>query len=264
MGAKVSLPNDTRTQLPPPLPRVQRWPSNTRSRRKLWGKRVIVNRVVVVVLGDVGRSPRMQYHAASLASHDVRVELVGYEGERCIGAVEDSPQITCHRFNPPFSGSRARQFKRCAYVPFAMAKALALMVRLLYVLIFRVPAPGAILVQNPPSLPSLACVYLACLVRGCPMVLDWHNLGFTMFGRGPLHPLVLLTRLAEGFFGRRASLNLTVSLAMRNWVRKRLEFECGLVNVCSNDNAFSGRVSLLPIKNNLTATMVHQTVLLVE
>ncbi|CAN0380130.1 unnamed protein product, partial [Hapterophycus canaliculatus] len=80
--------------------------------------------------------------------------------------------------------------------------------------------PTAILVQNPPSLPGLACVYLACLLRQCAMVLDWHNLGFTMFDRGPRHPLVWITRKAEAFFGRRAAINLTVSHAMRDWIKE--------------------------------------------
>ena len=37
--------------------------------------------VVVIVLGDVGRSPRMQYHAQSLVKHGHTVSLVGYNGE---------------------------------------------------------------------------------------------------------------------------------------------------------------------------------------
>ena len=32
----------------------------------------------VVVLGEVSRSPRMRYHARSLAEHGFRVNLVGY------------------------------------------------------------------------------------------------------------------------------------------------------------------------------------------
>src|SRR5688572_28972257 len=36
--------------------------------------------VQVLVLGDVGRSPRMQYHALSIAQHGGRVELIGYIG----------------------------------------------------------------------------------------------------------------------------------------------------------------------------------------
>lgn len=39
--------------------------------------------VQVVVLGDVGRSPRMQYHAVSLASKGARVDVVGFVGMYC-------------------------------------------------------------------------------------------------------------------------------------------------------------------------------------
>lgn len=34
----------------------------------------------IVVLGDIGRSPRMQYHAISIAKHGGKVYLVGYQG----------------------------------------------------------------------------------------------------------------------------------------------------------------------------------------
>jgi beta-1,4-mannosyltransferase len=40
-------------------------------------KRVTVQ---IVVLGDIGRSPRMQYHALSIAKHGGKVFLVGYQG----------------------------------------------------------------------------------------------------------------------------------------------------------------------------------------
>lgn len=36
--------------------------------------------VQVVVLGDVGRSPRMQYHALSIAKHGGTVDIIGYHG----------------------------------------------------------------------------------------------------------------------------------------------------------------------------------------
>lgn len=38
-------------------------------------------RVQVLVLGDIGRSPRMQYHALSIAKNGGFVDLVGYLGE---------------------------------------------------------------------------------------------------------------------------------------------------------------------------------------
>ena len=40
--------------------------------------------VAVIVLGDLGRSPRMQYHALSLLQDGHSVSLVGYEGEDLI------------------------------------------------------------------------------------------------------------------------------------------------------------------------------------
>lgn len=45
--------------------------------------------VQVVVLGDIGRSPRMQYHALSIAKHGGNVHLIGYQGE--------SPLLQFHR-----------------------------------------------------------------------------------------------------------------------------------------------------------------------
>jgi hypothetical protein len=36
--------------------------------------------IQVLVLGDIGRSPRMQYHALSIAKHGGRLQLIGYLG----------------------------------------------------------------------------------------------------------------------------------------------------------------------------------------
>lgn len=37
--------------------------------------------VQIVVLGDIGRSPRMQYHALSIAKQGGLVDLIGYHGK---------------------------------------------------------------------------------------------------------------------------------------------------------------------------------------
>ena len=36
--------------------------------------------VAVVVLGDIGRSPRMMYHAESFASHNFNTYVIAYKG----------------------------------------------------------------------------------------------------------------------------------------------------------------------------------------
>lgn len=46
-----------------------------------WREQSGEGHVQVVVLGDVGRSPRMQYHCLSLVRQDFTVDLVGYGGE---------------------------------------------------------------------------------------------------------------------------------------------------------------------------------------
>lgn len=37
--------------------------------------------VQILVLGDIGRSPRMQYHALSIAKNGGQVVIIGYRGE---------------------------------------------------------------------------------------------------------------------------------------------------------------------------------------
>lgn len=39
--------------------------------------------IQILVLGDIGRSPRMQYHAISVAKHGRKVDIVAYKGEFC-------------------------------------------------------------------------------------------------------------------------------------------------------------------------------------
>lgn len=48
---------------------------------KRWQRGRAARHVVVVVLGDVGRSPRMQYHALSLAKCGFSVTLLGFCSE---------------------------------------------------------------------------------------------------------------------------------------------------------------------------------------
>lgn len=56
----------------------------------LWGRRLrrrddgTHRRVCVLVLGDIGRSPRMRYHALSLSKHGYHVTFVGFLGKTAV------------------------------------------------------------------------------------------------------------------------------------------------------------------------------------
>lgn len=45
-----------------------------------WREQSGIGLIQVVVLGDAGRSPRMQYHCLSLVQLNYSVDLVGYGG----------------------------------------------------------------------------------------------------------------------------------------------------------------------------------------
>lgn len=53
-------------------------------------------RVCVLVLGDYGRSPRMQYHTLSLVRHGYQVDAVGYKGSSPHEAIRSNQNVDLH------------------------------------------------------------------------------------------------------------------------------------------------------------------------
>ena len=134
-------------------------------------------RVAVVVLGDVGRSPRMQYHCVSLDRSGARVWLVGTRGEACVPEVQRAAGITVrHLVADPFSG----RCPRALFLVYAPLKVLFQAAQLLGTLLFRIPHPDVVLLQIPPSVPTIGVVALAALIRPSRLVFDWHNFGYTI------------------------------------------------------------------------------------
>lgn len=105
-------------------------------------------------------------------------------------------------------------------VPFLVAgplKVLWQVASLLYVLSYATSPAAWLLVQNPPSIPTLAIAAVTCALRNTRLMIDWHNYGWTILAgtRGASHPFVRLSKYYETFFGRIApDANLTVTHAM--------------------------------------------------
>lgn len=74
------------------------------------------------------------------------------------------------------------------------------------------------LVQNPPSIPTLLLTILVCRIKGTKLVIDWHNFGYSILGLklGKGHPLVTISRFYEIVLGRFAQYHFTVTDAMRD------------------------------------------------
>ncbi|XP_025225196.1 chitobiosyldiphosphodolichol beta-mannosyltransferase isoform X2 [Theropithecus gelada] len=184
---------------------------------KRWRRRRAARHVVAVVLGDVGRSPRMQYHALSLAMHGFSVTLLGFCNSKPHDELLRNNRIQIVGLTELQSlavGPRVFQYG---------VKVVFQAMYLLWKLMWREPG-DYIFLQNPPGLPSIAvCWFVGCLC-GSKLIIDWHNYGYSIMGlvHGPSHPLVLLAKWYERFFGRLSHLNLCVTNAMRedlaeNW-----------------------------------------------
>ncbi|NWY73721.1 ALG1 mannosyltransferase, partial [Erithacus rubecula] len=188
----------------------------------LWRRRAGgAGRVCVAVLGDLGRSPRMQYHALALARHGREVALLGYLRDRPHRDVLHSENI---RLVPvaELRGLRVGP-KLFQYV----LKVLVQSVQLLYTLL-RIDQPSYILLQqNPPGLPSIAVAWVAGLWWGSKLIIDWHNYGYTIMSlsHGRSHPLVLIAKWYEKLFGRLSDYNLCVTDAMKKdlWVNFKIK-----------------------------------------
>jgi beta-1,4-mannosyltransferase len=178
-------------------------------------------RAAVVAVGDVGRSPRMLYHARALATHGVEVDLVGYEGAPLPRAVAQHPRIHVHRLPEPSLRRRAGR-SAALYALLALVDGIRASVTLIRAL-WRVPSPDVILAQNPPSFPTLGCVWLVARLRRARLVIDWHNLGYTLLALrlGRWNPGVRLVRWYERIFGRTADAHLCVSRGFARFLHDR-------------------------------------------
>jgi len=192
---------------------------------------------VVIVLGDVGRSPRMQYQTVSLLEEGHRVSLVGYEGEDLIpplSGVEE--RLNVIRFKIP-----SLKVLKSVLPLYFLWRVLSLCLYLLYALFVSVPSAGRnmkqvdlVLVQNPPALPLLAVSYFYCFLKKVQtgkkpaLVIDWHNLGFTML---PNSFLSKIARSYERMMAPKADAHLCVTRAMKSFVETQFAIPANSIHV---------------------------------
>ncbi|KAJ1939600.1 mannosyltransferase, partial [Kickxella alabastrina] len=101
-------------------------------------------RVAILVLGDIGRSPRMQYHALSLARAGHLVDFIGYDGATPMEDILTAPNITLRHIRvlpQPTSAPRA------VFYVYAPLKVVYQLWTLFWMLLFIISRPDVILVQ---------------------------------------------------------------------------------------------------------------------
>uniref|UniRef100_A0A672YKD2 ALG1 chitobiosyldiphosphodolichol beta-mannosyltransferase n=1 Tax=Sphaeramia orbicularis TaxID=375764 RepID=A0A672YKD2_9TELE len=173
-------------------------------------------RVCVLVLGDIGRSPRMQYHALSLSKHGYEVTFVGFVGE-----IKPHPDVLREEKIKILPIAEVRGVRVGPKILTYVTKVMTQCLQLLFVLL-RMELQSFILMQNPPGLPGIAVAWFVCVLRGSRFIIDWHNYGYTIMSLslGLKHPVVRLAKWYEHFFGPLATHNLCVTNAMKDDLQK--------------------------------------------
>ncbi|OHS94600.1 glycosyl transferase [Tritrichomonas foetus] len=169
---------------------------------------------VVVVLGDIGRSPRMQNHSVCLSKlPDANVHIVGYHESPLFKELQDAKNVHIYKIHPFFD------LPRYLFPIYAPLKIFWLMLQL-FTLFFRLPKFDLILAQNPPSMPTVPFCWLINLVKGKRFVIDWHNLGFSLLKvHKTSKTIVKIAQFFEFLFGRKATAHITVTKALQEYLR---------------------------------------------
>lgn len=172
-------------------------------------------RATVLVLGDLGRSPRILNQALALAEDAAEVSLAGYHETPVDAAVLRNPRIRVYRLR---SLRRAPDgAPRFWFLLVTALRSALLFFESLWLLLVRTPRADAVLVQNPPAVPTLLAGWMAARMRGSLFIVDWHNFGYTMLSPrlDPAHLVVQSARSWERWLGRKADAHFCVSSAMR-------------------------------------------------
>ncbi|OLY84517.1 Chitobiosyldiphosphodolichol beta-mannosyltransferase [Smittium mucronatum] len=211
--------------------------------------------VTIIVLGDIGMSPRMQFHAVSLAKNGFNVDIVAYKESETKSDLDEFPNI---QINPvPAFPELTNSGDMITYYLYAFMKVTYQIFYLLFILLFVIRKPGYIIVQvtphfhlsipdpffihyspnygnnlygNPPAIPTLIVARVICAVRRAKLIIDWHNYGFSILALrlGQDHILVKVATIYEKFFAKSAWKHICVTNAMaddlvKNWgIREKI------------------------------------------
>ncbi|KAL2042343.1 hypothetical protein N7G274_004832 [Stereocaulon virgatum] len=178
------------------------------------GRERSANRIQILVLGDVGRSPRMQYHALSLAEHGSQVDLIGYLESDIHPDILANPLIKVHALDPTREYLKTKDNR--LFLLYGPLKVLFQIWSLWIALGYRTRPARWMLVQNPPSIPTLLVAHTVCFLRHTHLIIDWHNFGYSILALklGKEHFLVQISKLYEWIFARSAYTHICVTNAM--------------------------------------------------
>eukprot|EP00963_Diacronema_lutheri_P014035 scaffold2858_cov659-Pavlova_lutheri.AAC.6 len=166
--------------------------------------------VAFVVMGDVGRSPRMIRHAQAAKECGCNAYVLGYEGTPA------PAEVTTITFRPASTSSRLPRTLATA------AKFLAMILSLARAL-WKMHKVDAIVLQAPPAFPAALVCWVYAKLRRARFVVDWHNYGDTILAMelGEHHAMVKIARAGDRVVAGLADASFCVSEALQLDLKRR-------------------------------------------
>lgn len=172
--------------------------------------------VAVVVMGDLGRSPRMLNHVEMILKHtNLDVDLVGNPGSQVRKEVGESPRVKITTLSSAFV-DKLKRLPKVLFLVYAAFRIAIETIQLGWTFgTMRKPKLALVQVrnrQNPPNMPVLAVLLFMAFLRQFPVCIDWHNYGFSILqvAHRPKWIVSMATHY-ERLMGCMADLHLCVS-----------------------------------------------------
>lgn len=180
----------------------------------------------ILVLGDLNRSPRMLNHCKAISqviSEIDEVSLIGFDGGELRSDISTDKKIKIY-FIPEKINNFLKKLPRILFILSALIRIILQIFFLFYILLFKIPRPNFLILQNPPGIPAIYICSIVCFIRRTTFIIDWHNYGYTILQvNGRNKYITYIAKIYEKLYGKCASLNFCVSEAMRKHLKDELK-----------------------------------------
>lgn len=167
----------------------------------------------------------MQYHCLSLANNNYHVTVIANSGDKSCDELESNPNIqqklmvSVPELTHPYIPSILNYLVKPIWQAILLAWYLSLTLFSL---------PHVVIVQNPPSIPTLPVLVFYSKITRSKLIIDWHNYGYSILALKlkPSHKLVKISKWLEFSCGQYADAGFCVSESMRKDLIENHKLKC--------------------------------------
>lgn len=175
--------------------------------------------LVIIVLGDLKRSPRMQLHARAAKGAFV-TQLFGYHS---IGN-DQADQAVLGEDVVSLGRTPLRLKRRWTSLLWRIPRRILVEQFQLFSKFIEFSRCRVLLVQNPPAVPLIPILFVLRVLFRKRILVDWHNFGSDILALnlGPKHPFVAIYQFLERIVGALGHEHLCVSEALQRPLQRRI------------------------------------------